>query len=809
MMSANYLKVTLRKLYREKLYAAINIAGLSLGVACCIILGLYLRNELTYDQHNVNYRNIYRIANEFNANGKINDFAVSSPVLGPMLKEAYPQIRDYVRLQHVRLKFLFRYQDKAYYWDRVYVADDNVFKVFTHHIIYGDPDTALVDPTSIAVSETFAKKYFGDADPVGKVVHPDNGVALKISLVFADLPENSHVRYDVLMSYNSSVVAIPENITARRQLLFNVNNYTYLVMPDNYDIRDFKKISDDFYKRNMASMGKSLNSTWRAWLQPLADIHFHSDLAYDEPVGNRFYVYAFSAVAVFILLVACINYMNLATARFAKRSREVGMRKILGAGKAQLVLQFLAEALCFTFIALVLGLILVEITLTLTPVATLLGKHLVFDLGKEPVLLWWLLGLWLTVGLLSGVYPAFYLSSVAPLSALTLNNQAGRAAIRLREVLVLIQFIISVGVIACTLLMFAQMQYVSHKPLGFDKDNRVIIMLRGLEVVKNYQVIKNELLKNSHILGVTASSGLLGDVMSINLMPIEKNDGTMENTTLTSMQVGDNFLTVMGMDLLEGRDFSRKFLTDVGTSFVVNETLVKKMGWDQPLGKRIQNGRVIGVVRDFNYQSLHNKIEPYALIPLQNNYDNVREDLKPYVSLNLILNIAGKDIHQTLGFLQKEITRFNPNHPFQFKFLDDSLNELYLSEQRLMSLTGIFAGICIFIACLGLFGLAAFTTEQRTKEIGIRKVLGASSAQIILLLSRNILLLVLMGAVIAAVVSWRVMDKWLEGFAYHTGINPLVFLGSALLAALVAYATLALQSYRTAHANPVQALRYE
>jgi len=808
-MLSSQLKITLRRLYREKLYALINIAGLSLGLACCLILGLYLRSELTYDQHNLNYKNIYRVADEFNANGKVDDYAITSPVLGPMLKEEYPEIRDYVRLRHVRVNFLLHYEDKAYYWDKVYLTDDNIFKVFTHHIICGNPDTALLDPVSIAVSETFARKYFGDANPIGKVIHPDNGVALTISLVFADLPENSHVRYDVLMSYNSRLFAIPDNLTARRQQLFNGSDYTYLVMPDHYDIRDFKRISEEFYTRNMEAIGKSMGASWHCWLQPLADIHLHSNLPYDEPAGNRFYVYAFAAVAVFILLVACINYMNLATARYARRSREVGMRKILGAGRTQLVSQFLGEALCFTFIALVLGVILVEVALTLTPVTTLMDKHLVLNLANEPVLLWWLLGLGLVIGLLSGLYPAFYLSSVAPLSALAGGNRAGKVAIRLREVLVLLQFAISVGVIACTLLMFIQMRYVSHTPLGFNRENRVIIPLTGVDVVKNYQVIRNELLKNSHVLSITASEKFFGDPMDISVMPAEKNDGAMENTTLTHMMVADNFLEVMGMQLAAGRDFSRKFLTDVGTSFVVNETLVKKMGWDQPLGKRLQNGRVIGVVRDFHYQTLHNRIEPFALYPLHYDFDAIREDLRPYLPLNLILNISGEDIHRTLNFLQKEVKQFDPKHPFEFKFLDDSLNDMYLSEQRLMDLTGIFAGICIFIACLGLFGLAAFTTEQRTREIGIRKVLGATSVQIILLLSKNIVTLVLLGAVVASLVSWYVMDRWLTGFVYHTDIDPLVFLLSAALAALVAYITLALQSFKTARANPVQALRYE
>jgi putative ABC transport system permease protein len=804
------LRITLRKLYRERLYALINIAGLSLGVACCLILGLYLRSELTFDQHNLRHKQIYRVVNEFNANGKVDGFAVTSPALGLMLKEEYPEIQAYVRLRNIRQKIFYVYEDQSYGWDDVYIADDNIFQVFTHDIIYGDPDTALTDPGSIAVSRTFARKYFGDGNPIGKTLHgSESSEPFKISLVFADQPENSHVRYDVLVSYNRKDVAIPDNITARRQQLFGVSDYTYLVLPEDYPIEDFRKISEAFFARHMEAQGKVLNWTWRSWLQPLADIHLYSDLAYDEPGGNRISLYGFAAVAVFILLVACINYMNLATARSAKRAREVGMRKILGAGRGRLVFQFLWEALCFTLIALVLGVILVEVALTLTPVTTLLGKPLTLNLTGEPALLGWLLVLGLVIGLLSGLYPALYLSSVMPLSALIGSIRAGKASIRLREFLVLVQFIISVGVIACTLLMAAQMRYVADKSLGFAKENRVTITLRGVDLIKKIPTIKNELLKNNHILAVSAGANILGDDMPINGMPIEKHNGEMETTTLSHMGVADDYIAVMGMNIVEGRDFSTKFLTDVGMSFVVNEALVNKMGWDEPLGKRMQNGRVIGVVQDFHFKSLHSQIEPFALHPFQDNFDNVPEQFRPFILRHLVLNIAGEDIRRTLKFLEQKFVEFDPRHPFEFSFVDDALDKLYLSEQRLMKLTGIFAGICIFIACLGLFGLAAFTTEQRTREIGIRKILGATTAQIILLLARNIMILVLAGAVIAAAVSWLVINEWLSGFAYRTAINPLVFVLSAALAAAVAYITLALQSFKTARANPVESLRYE
>ena len=697
-MAGNYLKVTLRKLYREKLYAAINIAGLSLGVACFVILGLYLRSELTYDQYHLHHKKIYRVVNEFTASGKTQRFAVTSPVLGPMLAEEYPEIEAYVRLRRIGQKMLYHHEQSAYYWENVLFADPNVFEVFTHRIIYGDPATALKDPGTMAVSETFARTYFGDVNPLGTVITSDKGNPNKITLVFADLPANSHVRYDVLVTYNNRDIAVPDNITARRQQLFNVNNYTYLVLPEDYKVDDFKRIADDFYLRNMEVMGKSLNASWRSWLQPLADIHLHSDVPYDEPTGNRLSLYGFAAVAVFILLVACINYMNLATARSAKRAREVGMYKILGAGRWRITLGFLGEAIFFTLIALVFGVILVEVALTLSPVTTLLGKPLSLDLAGDRALQLRLPGLCLAVGLFSGSYPAFYLSAVPPMAALAAGHSGGRAGIRLREFLVLVQFAISVGVIACTLLMALQMRYVAGKQLGFDKEHRLIITLRGVDLIAKIPVMRAELEKNSRILGVSASDqNFLGQDILINAAQIETNTGVMQTTTLNHMGVAGDYLRVMGMELAQGRDFSKKLLTDVGMSYVVNETLVKQMGWDNPLGKRLQTGRVIGVVKDFHFKSLHSPMEAFALHPLQDNFDNVPPQYRVFILRHLVLNIDGRDMRRTLDYLEQTFTRFDPRHPFEFRFIDDALNNLYLSETRLLKLTGIFAGICIAI----------------------------------------------------------------------------------------------------------------
>ncbi len=807
-MTGAFLRSTLRGLYREKMYAVINIAGLSLAIACCLILGLYLRGELTYDKHNKKYRQIYRVVNEFNVNGKLETFARTSQLLGPMLAEGYPEVQGFVRFFIVNQKVLLTHEDKAFYWQNTGFASRNLFEVFDHKFIYGDPETVKSE-RFVAVSETFARKYWGDENPIGKAITSEGNTA-KITHVFADLPENSHLKYDVIQSDDIPFFAEPEDANARRQSLTNINWYTYLIMPEDYDIKDFKQISDSFFERHMADMLKQAKITWRAWLQPLVDIHYNSDVGYDEPTGNKIYLYGFMAVAIFILLVACINYMNLATARATKRAKEVGMHKILGSGRARLILQFLGESIFFCLIALVCGIVLAEAALKLMPVNELLGRSLSLNLNHEPGLLGWLLGFSLVLGLISGSYPSLYLSSIMPLSALVGSHQAGKGSIRLREILVLIQFTISVCVIACTLFMALQMRYVSNKPLGFKKENRLIITMRTADVIDKEPTIKKELLKNSNILGVSLCNDVIGNTRGLMATTVDNKDGVPELTTMNTMAVGNDFIDVMGIDLVDGRDFSKRLLTDVGESFVVNETMVKKMGWDQPLGKHIGNGKVIGVVKDFHYDSLHNPVNPFVLQRFSGT-QNTSAQNRQLMIYHLAVNLAGDDIFRTLDFIQEKFAEFDPKHPFEYEFLDDSLNKLYFSEQRLMKLTGIFAAVCIFISCMGLFGLAAFATEQRKKEIAIRKVLGATVMQIITMLARNIMYLVLMGAVIASLIAYYAMDEWLSDFAYRISINKdsWVFLVAAAVAAAVAFLTVAMQSFKTAQANPINSLRYE
>ena len=815
-MFKNYLKVTLRNLYRDRLYALINIAGLSLGLASCMVLGLYLRSELTYDQHHEKHERIFRVVGELNTHGKIDAVAYMSLAMAPLLAKDHPEIQAFVRFYPIMGQDvsgsgnLLYHENKAFYCKDIYIADENIFDVFTHRIIHGDPKTALSQPTSMAISESFAKKFFGDDNPLGKTIRTDT-YPYKVTLVFADCPENSHLKYDVLISFNR--LGLANDTASLRSQLFTLSCYTYLFMPENYQASSFKSIADSFFTTYMEDTARQVDVSGKFWLQPLADIHLESDLQYDLPTGNKFYVYGFSAVAVFILLVACINYMNLATARSIKRSREVGMRKVLGANRSQLIFQFLSESIFFSLVALLISLLLMEIINRWAPIHHLMGKQHLPGFTKEPGLLWWMLILGLLTGLISGLYPSIYLSSIRPLSALTSIKSSGRGRVRFRQLLVFIQFTISIGVIACTLLMTIQMNYLANKPLGFNKENKLMIRLRGADLVEKVPTIKNELLKNNQILDATLSTLIPGQGAGLTLIMIENNDGTMGSQTFSWVPVGSNFLSVMEIPLVSGRDFSKRLITDIGKSYIVNEILVKKMGWEQPLGKRVQGptgfGRVIGVVKDFHFRSLYQTVDPLIMGVQSDDFSNLSFENRVALSIIQILHISKDDISRTMNTIREIFLKFDPKHPFDYEFLDDALDRLYVSEERLMKLTAIFSGICIFISCMGLFGLSAFTTEQRTKEIGIRKILGASASQIILMLFFTTSLLILGASVIGSLIAYFAIENWLSDFAYRADMNPLVFLLSALIVLVVAFLTVALQSLKTAQANPVNALRYE
>jgi len=505
--------------------------------------------------------------------------------------------------------------------------------------------------------------------------------------------------------------------------------------------------------------------------------------------------------------------MNLATARAAQRAREIGVRKVLGASQSQLVRQFLGESVIFTAIALVLAIGLMELALRFTPIGTLMGKEHLLSAFREPLVLGGVLVLGVLVAFVAGLYPAFYLSTISPLAALTHVKRSWRVGLSMRQVLVFAQLAISIAVIACTLLMNDQMRYVHSLPLGFDKENRLLVTLRTFDVVKNLTTIKNELRRVPNVLDVSNISLAPGLGNAQNLIPIETNDGVFEPTEVDMVAVGINFTEAFNVPVVAGRTFSEDIATDGREAILVNESMVRKMGWSDPIGKRWQAGpfivKVIGVVKDFHYASLHNAIGPLVLRPIPDDVGNVPDALKDYTTMNLVISVSGEGLPDTVNAIEKIVRHFDPRSDFEPDFLEDRLDALYRSENDLMKLTGIFAVICIFISVMGLFGLTAFTTEERTREIGIRKVLGASDRQIIGMLSKPLLVLILIAAIPATFASYRAIDTWLQRFAYHTTISVLTFVIATALVTAVALLTVALQSRKTAQAEPVESLRYE
>ena len=803
-----YLKIALRTLRREKLYAALNIAGFALGIASCLILGVYLWGELTYDRQHINHERIYRVAQRIAfPDGNEWRYAQTSAALGPMLAQDYPDLLEqYVRFYRAagKVRTLLRAGDEVDYWSNTYVADGSVFDVFTHDILYGDPRTALTQPATIAISRSVAERYFGTANPVGQTLLNDVGTAFTVTLVFKDLPQNTHLKYDALFA-SKGLLAIPED----------VDTYTYLVRPDGYDTDAWNALIAQFLERQLADSNRPPSVIWESWLEPLTDIHLRSDLDDDQPTGNALYLFAFAAVGLSLLLITCINFVNLAVARAARCSRTIGLRKILGANRAALIAGSLGESVLLALLSTALAVVAAKIVVAQPSVAALFGAPLAIDLFGSPWLAAVIVAFGVFVGMAAGLYPALYLSAFVPSSTSTTPYRRV-GAVRLREALVFVQFTLSVGVIASTLVMTAQMQYIADQALGFDAENRIIVPLRGADLIERFELIAAELEKHSGVLGVTTGETIMGrGVVRETRNRVEtEGGGTRELQYEDIGHVGASFVSVLGLNLVEGRDFSATTGAEAERPAIVNETFVREMGWDAPIGKKVGSdprfsGRVIGVVEDFHFQSLHERIVPFVAFRGDGDYSGLSSMQRAIAERLMIINVAQEGLRDTLQYVERRFKELDPGHPFEFSFLDEELDRLYASDQRLMRMIGVFAGICIFVACLGLFGLSAFTTEQRTKEIGIRKVCGASVAEIIALLSRRVVLLIAAAGTVACVVAWNVMAEWLSGFAYRADLHPGYFVLAVAAAAGAALATIALQSWRAARARPVDALRYE
>jgi putative ABC transport system permease protein len=818
------ISFAIRVLLKNKFYSLLNILGLAVGLAVAIIIFLYVQSDMSFDKQHEDYANIYRIESKYVINDKDDEYAFASQFLPFALMSEYPEIINYVRFRPGG-KLLIDHGDRQLYESNFFYADSSVFTVFDYVLLEGDPKSVLDEPNTIVVSETVARKHFGNENPIGKIIKTPNN-QFEVTGIMQDLPDNIHMDFDGLMSY-ATLETNKELLKARQAQggLWQPTDFSYLQFIDNYDTQILLEKFPEFYDKYMEPFARlaGFNGSFKPGLTNIADTHFNpAPPQFDYPTGNRTYTYAFTAIGIFILILASINYMNLASARSTSRSKEVGIRKVMGSTKGGLITQFLSESIIIAFVSMLLAFGIVALLINGIGIGDVMGKTLVFNPISNAKLLFGSLGITLFIGIISGLYPAFFLSSVTITRALKGVAKSGKGSMNMRKVLVAFQFFISIAVIISTLLMKNQIEFLANTDLGFNKDNVVIVDMKDTSVVKRVDFVKSELLQNPNIIGVTDAfvvgggtsfgNNLLG--ASKTMIRAETADSTKANNTFPVMFVGDDYAKTMKLEIVAGRDFDKNKPSDRTLGVMVNESMVKEMGWIDPIGKEIgipipgQAPKVIGVVKDFNAFSLHTAVEPMVIYHYLFNPFLLAQGAPP----SFLININGNSVKQSMEHIEKVFTEQNPGTPFEYRFLDTRAEELYRDDSRQSKLTGMLSYICIFISCLGLLGLASFSTSQRIKEIGVRKVLGASIFQLVYMIFRDILFLVIIGLVISIPVSYYVIGKWLQVFQYTMNLTEVLTFAallSGVLAIIVAFLTVSYHSLRAANQNPVKALRYE
>jgi len=800
-MFKNYLLIAARNLRKNLAYSFINIFGLAVGMACCGVILLYIQKELSYDRYHPDHAQLHRVAIWKDATGNKQGQASVSYELANVLRKEYPEVLTAARLYRTTQTPVVKIDDRQFPEERFYFADSTIFSVFSLPLLKGEAATALTQPNSIVISRALAEKYFRSLDVLGKVVAVNlnnRDVDFKITGVLANAPENTHFKYEALASFQN--VDQATSFTDILKSWFFYGFWTYVKLPADYPAAAFEAKLSQVVKKYFPPTRQ--NS--QLFLQPVQDIHLASHFDNEiEGNNNIIYIYIFAAIALLVLVIACINFMNLTTARSLQRAKEVGMRKVLGAYRLQLVKQFLAEAMLVSGVAVVLGMGLTELFLTIFNNLSTIQLHLnLFGNGL------WVLGFMafgLFVGLLSGIYPAFFLAAFQPSKTLK-GTFARTAGAGLRKGLVVFQMAVTVVLLVAIATISQQLQFIRDKNLGFQKEQMLLIKSAGTKLAtspSSFETFKAQLVQTPNVRGVTRLSAPLGKGFPIRSI-FFKEIVESEKVALPFIFTGHDFATVYNLEMVAGRDFSKTFSTDTNFVYLVNEAAVKQYDLNPVIGRVIasgdrnpQRGQIVGVVKDFHFAPLHQKIEPLVI--------GLFNGPIPYVSVKL----SSTNLSQTIGQIEKLWAQIEPDRPMEFSFLDDQLDQAYRFESQLGKIVGYFAALAIFIACLGLFGMASFAAEQRTKEIGIRKVLGASVPGVIALLSRDFTKLVLFGFLLAAPLAYLAMNRWLDDFAYRISLGPGVFLFAGLAAFMIALLTVSYQSIKAALTNPVEALRYE
>lgn len=813
-MIKNYFKVAFRNLWKNKGYSAINIFGLAIGLATCLLITLYVTDELSYDKYNKNADRIYRINSDLRFGGSDLHITSTSDMMGELLKKDYPQVEEYTRIYNNEGSKLIKKGNDFIDESRIAFVDSTFFDVFTLPAIEGNPKKALFEPNTVVLAESAARKYFSSTDVLGKTLEINDGektTAYKITAVIKNIPKESHFNFEFFLSM--------KNADYQWGQLTSHNFHTYLLLKPGTDYKAFEKNFDQYTDKyvlpyaqqfvKISSMDefRKAGNKLEYSLMPLTDIHLHSDFNFEiTPSGNIQYVYIFSAVALFILILACINFMNLSTARSAKRAKEVGIRKVLGTERKTLVAQFLVESTLTALIALAIALLIAYFVLPVfnnVAAKTLTIKNLFH--GKILPLL---ILLPFVVGLLAGSYPALFLSRFKPVVVLKGNANTGFKKSNLRNFLVVFQFATSIILIIGTIVVYSQLNYIQNKKIGFNKEQ--VLIIDGVTVLnKNAEVFKNDVLAMQGVSSGTLSSYLpvSNSSRSDNSYSTEAVMSTKTGIDMQAWRVDYDYIKTMGMEIVQGRNFSKDYGSD-SSAILITETTAKLIGYADPIGKIIYGPannsnnnllyplHIIGVIKDFHFESMRQKLGPLCM-RLANSTGLASFKVTSSNTKNLIAQIENK---------WKALA---PGMPFSYRFLSDSFDQMYRSEQRAGSIAIVFAVLAILIACLGLFGLVTYMAEQRNKEIGIRKVLGASVSNVVTMLSKDFLILVAIASVLAFPVAWWAMHKWLQDFEYRINISIWIFIIAGVAALLIALLTVSYQAIKAALSNPVKSLRTE
>ena len=796
-MIRNNFLTAFRSFIKNKIYTLINVFGLALGMACTILIILFVHDELTYESQHQRAENIYRVITL----GKIGDNEIrtanASIPLGKVLKEEFPFVKQFVRVKGGG-SMSINYEKDAYNENRFYFVDSTIAEVFTIPFVKGNPSTALSRPNTVVITESIASKYFGTDDPIGKRIKGENDIEFEVTGIVKDVPVNTHFKYDFLASFTTRG-------EHKSQSFLNIDCMNYILTENGYDPANFPEAYETIVEKYLAPqieqvVGQSYNeimsgdNSWEHVLQPIRDIHLRSHLGSEHEANSDIkYVYIFSIVAVFILIIACINFMNLSTARAATRAKEVGIRKVAGASKGSLVGQFLGESILLAFFAHILAMIIMETFLPTFNQFT--GKEMAFKYGDFRYYLG-ILGIILFVGIIAGSYPAFVLSSFKPIKVLKAKLNSGNGRSYFRSILVIFQFSISIIIILGTLIVNRQLKYLSKLDLGFTED-QVLVLEKAYGIIPNHETFKQELLKYESIESISINDAVPGSIYSsTGFYAAGKTAG--ESQVFSVGKVDEDYLATFGMEILGGRFFSKDF--NDSNSVVLNQAAASALGLEDPVGKTIYIStfpapyRIIGLIKDFHFESLHSEIRPLLLHQGQ------------FRSMAIKMNT--NDIDNTMKLIEKTWSSLT-DKSIEYYFLDDRFQDMYESETKTGIIFGVFSGLAIIIALLGLIGLVSYSTEQRTKEVGIRKSLGATSGQIVHLFSRKTLVLLLIANVISCPLAYLWMDRWLQDFAYRTPINYGIFVIVLVLTMLISLLTMGYQTIRAAGKNPVLSLKYE